>query len=206
HYQREEQAGDIGFVMENICKGPTIVWGHSMGGGNAVAMAGDPPEQLNALVLEDPAVFGRKRPVSTNASPTVNTFRVHLDLLEAGLSMEEMAPKLQSASPGQPEYFALWKAECLQQMDIEILRDVVGGSSRGGGDPAESLAMITCPVLLLQADPTAGGILPDTYLAGIIPDNDDFIVTKILGAGHNINREHPEKMLPVVLPWLEAHR
>ncbi len=25
------------------------------------------------------------------------------------------------------------------------------------------------------------------------------------GAGHNINREHPDDMLPVVLPWLSAN-
>ncbi|MCH8229533.1 MAG: alpha/beta hydrolase [Chloroflexi bacterium] len=206
HYEREDHARDIRFVMENVCEALTIVWGHSMGGGNAVAMAGEPPEQLKALVLEDPAVFGRKRPVSTGSSPTANAFQVYLDLIEAGLSAEEMASKLQAANPHQPEYFASWKAECLLQMDVEILRNVVSGRARGGGDPAESLAKIECPVLLLQADPDAGGILPDDYLAGIIPDSDEFTVKKILGAGHNINREHPDKMLPVVLPWLEALR
>lgn len=205
-YDREDHARDIRFVMENVCKEPTIVWGHSMGGGNAVAMAGDSPELLKALVLEDPAVFGKTRPVPTDSSPTVNTFRIHLDLIEAGLSIEEMAPKLQAASPGQPEYFAAWKAECLLQMDINILRDVVSGKSRGGGDPAEALAKIECPVLLMQADPAAGGILPDDYLAGIVPDRDGFTAVKIDGAGHNINREHPEKLLPVVLPWLEKVR
>ena len=132
----------------------------------------------------------------------MSTFQVHLDLIEVGLSIEEMTPKLQAASPDQPEYFAPWKAECLLQMDTEILRNVVGGRARGGGDPTEALAEIGCPVLLLQADPAAGGILPDDFLAGIIPDRVDFTVTKIVGAGHNINREHPEKMLPVVLPWL----
>ncbi len=204
HYDREDHARDIRFVLENVCKEPTIVWGHSMGGANAVAMAGDAPGQLKALVLEDPAVFGRKRPVSINSNPIVDSFRVFLGLIEAGLSIEEMAPKLQAANPGQQEYFASWKAECLLQMDVEILRNVVGGKARGGGEPVEALLKIPCPVLLLQADPDAGGILPDDYLAGIIPDKDDFVVAKISGAGHNINREHPEKLLSAVLPWLEA--
>jgi pimeloyl-ACP methyl ester carboxylesterase len=66
------------------------------------------------------------------------------------------------------------------------------------------LANITVPVLLLQADPDAGGILPDDYLAGIVPDSDSFTVKKIVGAGHNINREFPELMMPVVVPWLAA--
>jgi pimeloyl-ACP methyl ester carboxylesterase len=30
--------------MENVSEAPTVVWGHSMGGGNSVVMASDPPE------------------------------------------------------------------------------------------------------------------------------------------------------------------
>jgi pimeloyl-ACP methyl ester carboxylesterase len=203
-YEREDHARDIRFVMENVCEEPTIVWGHSMGGGNSVAMANNPPANFKALVLEDPAVFGRVRPVRANNSPTMNGFQIHLGLIEAGLSIEEMAPKLQEASPNQPEYFANWKAECLLQMDVDILRGVVGGTYRGFDDPAAMLANITVPVLLLQADPDAGGILPDDHLEGIVPDRDSFTVKKIVGAGHNINREFPELMMPVVLPWLAA--
>jgi pimeloyl-ACP methyl ester carboxylesterase len=203
-YSREDHARDIRFVMENVCKEPTIVWGHSMGGGNSIAMANNPPANLKALVLEDPAVFGRVRPASTDASPTVSRFKVHLDLIDAGLSIDEMARKLRAASPEQPEYFTSWKAECLLQMDAEILRAITDRSSRGFDDPAQMLADIDVPVLLLQADPTAGGILPDDYLASILPESDSFTSTKIVGAGHNINREHPELLLPVVLPWLAA--
>ncbi len=206
HYAREDHARDIRFVLDNVCKEPTIAWGHSMGGGNSIAMAGDSPPLLKALLLEDAAVFGKRRPAATNTGPVMNTFQVHLDLLKQGLSVEEMAPKLQEASPGQPEYFAKWKAECLLQMDRSILEDVVSGNARGGADPKESLEKISVPVLLLQADPAAGGILPDDFLAEIVPQRDNFEVVKIVGAGHNINREHADQLLPVVLPWLEKVR
>ena len=201
-YDREDHARDIRFVMENVCKEPTIVWGHSMGGGNSIAMANNAPSNLKALVLEDPAAFGRQRPVRAAASPTINTFKIHLDLIEAGLSIEQMASKLHEASSGQPEYFAAWKAECLLQMDSEILRGVVNGNYKGFDDPAAMLANIDVPVLLVQADPDAGGILPDHYIASIVPRKSSFTVVKVPGAGHNINREFPEQMLPVVLPWL----
>ncbi|MBT4125040.1 MAG: alpha/beta hydrolase [Chloroflexi bacterium] len=204
-YEREDHARDIRYVMENVCKEPTIVWGHSMGGGNTVAMANNPPSNLKAVVLEDPAVFGRVRPARANSSPTMSGFQLHLNFIEAGMSIEEMAPKLQEATPNQPEYFSKWKAECLLQMDADILRGVVGGTYKGFDDPAAMLANIQVPVILLQADPDAGGILPDDYLAGILPNSDSFTSQKIVGAGHNINREYPEKMLPVVLPWLAAH-
>jgi pimeloyl-ACP methyl ester carboxylesterase len=208
HYTREDHARDIRYVLDNVCREKTVVWGHSMGGGNAVAMASEQPELLKALMLEDPALFGgaRPRPQSLNPSPTMNTFKTHLELIEAGLSVAEMAPKLQAASPNQPEYFAAWKAECLLQMDTDILRSVVEGRARGWADPVESLARIKCPVLVAQADPAKGGILPDDYLAEIVPKCADFTVTKIVGAGHNINREHSKLLLPVVLPWLAAQQ
>jgi len=203
-YDREDHARDIRFVLENVCREPTITWGHSMGGGNAVAMAADAPEQLRALVLEDPAIFGRDRPAPSADNPTRRGFAVFLDLIEQGLSAEEMAPRLLEANPNQPEYFAAWKAECLLQMDAEILRSVVGGRFRGLENPAGMLASINVPVLLAQADSEKGGILPDDYLAGIVPKRAAFTVTKIVGAGHNINREWPELLLPVVTPWLAA--
>jgi pimeloyl-ACP methyl ester carboxylesterase len=204
-YDREDHARDIRYVMENVCREPTIVWGHSMGGGNSIAMANDAPANFKALVLEDAAVFGKVRPQRSGGSPTVNLFSVHLDLIEQGLTAEQMAPRLLQASPNQPDYFAAWKAECLLQMDADILRDVVNGTSRGFNDPAAMLASIEVPVLLVQADPEVGGILPDDYLASIVPASDTFNVVKIPGSGHNINREHPDDMLPVVLPWLSAN-
>jgi len=203
-YDRFDHARDIRFVLENVCVEPTIVWGHSMGGGNSVAMASNPPGNLKALVLEDPAVFGKDRPVRTGSSTTLSTFEVHLGLIDEGLTVEQMAPKLQVSNPNQPDYFSAWKAECLLQMDAEILREVVSGEFRGFDDPAKILADIKIPVLFLQADPDKGGILPDDYLAPLIPDNDTFTMKKIVGAGHNINREFPELMMPTVLPWLAA--
>ena len=40
HYLREDHARDIEFILKNVCKEPSIVWGHSMGGGNAIETIG----------------------------------------------------------------------------------------------------------------------------------------------------------------------
>jgi pimeloyl-ACP methyl ester carboxylesterase len=124
-------------------------------------------------------------------------------LIEAGVPTEDMIPKIREANPHEPVFFPAWKAECLQQMDVEVLRNVVEGKPSGGGDPLENLNRISCPILLAQADPDNGGILPDEYLASITPKRADLTVKKIIGASHNINREYPELFLPVGLPWLE---
>jgi pimeloyl-ACP methyl ester carboxylesterase len=204
HYLTPDHGRDIRFVLENVCKEPTLVWGHSMGGANAVSMAADAPEQLRALVLEDPALFGRIRPASNKTNPSINQFQVNLGLVEEGLSTVEFIRRLNAENPGQQEWVAPWKAECLVQMDIDLLRTTASGDYKHGGEPADALAAIDCPVLLVQADPTAGGILPDDYVAAMSPSRDDFAVIKIEGAGHNINRDAPEKLFAVVLPWLAA--
>lgn len=204
HYSRDDHARDIKYVIEQVCKEAPVVWGHSMGGGNAVALGGKEPKLFRALMLEDPAIFAGSGPRRPSESPVHSVFRTHLKLIDGGLSIEEMAPTIREGSPHEPDFYPVWKAECLVQMDAEILRDVVEGHSRGGGNPAENLAKITCPVLLAQADPEVGGILPDDYLESVVPKRENFLVQKISGAGHNINREYPDLLLPVVLPWLEG--
>jgi pimeloyl-ACP methyl ester carboxylesterase len=176
-----------------------------MGGANAIAMAADPPEQLKALILEDPAIFGRARSTRAGGAPVNSPFGASLELIEAGISVEEMASRIAESEPGMPDYYAPWKAERLAQIDSEILRDVVAGLRRGDQDPKESLAKIDCPVLLMQADPDKGGILQDEFLAEITPKTGDWTVVKVVGAGHVINRNHPELALPIVMPWLAAH-
>jgi len=205
HYSNDDHARDIRYILENVCQSPTVVWGHSMGGANAIAMAADPPEQLKALILEDPAIFGRARSTRAGGAPVDSPFGASLELIEAGISAEEMASRIAESEPGMPDYYAPWKAERLAQIDPEILRDVVAGRRRGVQDPKESLAKIDCPVLLMQADPDKGGILQDEFLAEITPKTGDWTVVKVVGAGHVINRNHPELALPIVMPWLAAH-
>lgn len=205
HYSSDDHARDIRYILENVCQSPTVVWGHSMGGANAIAMAADPPEQLKALILEDPAIFGRARSTRAGGAPVNSPFGASLELIEAGISAEEMASRIAESEPGMPDYYAPWKAERLAQIDPEILRDVVAGRRRGVQDPKESLAKIDCPVLLMQADPDKGGILQDEFLAEITPKTGDWTVVKVVGAGHVINRNHPELALPIVMPWLAAH-
>ena len=205
HYSNDDHARDIRYILENVCQSPTVVWGHSMGGANAIAMAADPPEELKALILEDTAIFGRARSTRAGGAPVNSPFGASLELIEAGISAEEMASRIAQSEPGMPDYYAPWKAERLAQIDPEILRDVVAGRRRGVQDPKESLAKIDCPVLLMQADPDKGGILQDEFLAEITPKTGDWTVVKVVGAGHVINRNHPELALPIVMPWLAAH-
>ena len=115
-----------------------------------------------------------------------------------------MTAQLLAHNPGQGELQSRWKAECLRQMDVEMLRNVADARPLGSSDPRDLLARVACPVLLVQADPAIGGILADDYLASLAPDRESFTVARLAGTGHNINRDHPYELLGAVLPWLQA--
>lgn len=203
-YGRGDHAADIRYVLDHVCREPTIVWGHSMGGGNAVQMAYENSDAVVGLILEDAALFGSQRPNPPINSPIRLMFKAQLEMVEAGLSEAEISAKLEELNPNQPAFFGAWKAACLLQMDLRVLRNASAGASRPGAEPREALTAIPCPMLIVQADPDNGGILPDDYLAKVVPPREDITVVKLPGTNHNINREFPEPLLEVVLPWL-AH-
>ncbi|MBN4064529.1 alpha/beta hydrolase [Dehalococcoides mccartyi] len=204
HYGREDYARDIRFILDNVCQGPTVVWGHSMGGGNVMEVMADPPENVKAMVLEDAALFGAKRPVRKEPSGGVDYFQVVLEMLQTGASEVDLLKSYEAKFPGHSDSYNRLRAQSLSQMDIEILRNRAQNRSRSGHDPEQVLKEIDCPLLLMQADPDLGGILPDEYLAEIFPDKPNFTLVKIEGAGHNISKEHADLSLPIVLPWLAS--
>ena len=205
-YGRSDHAGDIRYVLDHVCREPTIVWGHSMGGGNAVQMAYENSDGVVGLVLEDAALFGSQRQRANADSPIRLMFNAQLEMRESGQSADQIAARLTEMNPTQPAFFADWKAQCLLQMDLELLRNASAGRARPGAEPDAALAAIACPMLIVQADPDNGGILPDEYLAKIVPPRDDITVVKLPGTNHNINREFAEPLLEVVLPWLATLR
>ena len=54
-----------------------------------------------------------------------------------------------------------WSAQCLSQLDPEVLTPVIEGRWLDGYDFPDALSRVRCPTLLLQADPSAGGALTD---------------------------------------------
>ncbi len=203
-YARADYARDVRHMLDHVIGEPTVIWGHSLGGGNATETAATDPSLIRALLLEDPALFGPSRPPIAEDSPVRQNFRLFLRLVEEGRSLDEMTATLLASNPAQGEVMARWKAECLRQMDPEMLRNVAEARPLGHSDPKDLLARIDCPALLAQADPAAGGVLPDDYLAGLLPGDGRIKVERLPGCGHNLNRDHPEELLAVALPWLQT--
>ncbi|MCB0063689.1 MAG: hypothetical protein KDE19_16315, partial [Caldilineaceae bacterium] len=61
---------------------------------------------------------------------------------------------------------------------------------------------ISCPVLLIQGDPSNGGLLSDEFVETSVSLLPDGSYVKILGAGHNVHADRPNQFSRAVNEFL----
>ena len=85
-----------------------------------------------------------------------------------------------------------WSAECLTPLDPEVLTPIIEGRWLDGYDVVEVLPRTHCPVLRLQADPTAGGALTDDHAQLALRSIADGRCVRFYATGHQLHRDRPE--------------
>lgn len=172
---------------------PVVLIGFSLGALVALVVAAEHPELVRALVLEDPPL-----------APPNEATRLWLEaLLEAKRQGIEAAYELaRDLNPaGTPEEWqrsALWLCSTADG-PIEALLD-----EGWQPEPWRLLPQIGCPVLILQADPTAGGVLDDETAARVRQELPQAELVRFPGIGHAIHREAPDAFLATVRDLLAS--
>jgi pimeloyl-ACP methyl ester carboxylesterase len=194
HGFRERAVGDVLAAIEQLgLERPAIV-GHSMGAGTTSGVATEASERLRGVVLEDPAWFDGERP-TLGADPNATGSRAPL----RSPAWAEWMRSLKSHSPAElaaaaeaerPEWDpadrAYW-AESKAGFDLNI---VARPFDFGTTPWRETAAKITCPALLIYADPARGGIVTPEVAAEattILPQGQ---AVQIPDAGHNIRKDN----------------
>lgn len=152
--------------------GPAVVYGHSLGAMVAAATATELPDLVRAVVVEDPPfeTMGRR----------IRRTRLHSyfaglhSLAGSQQSLPELARDIADLRFVDPESgesvragdirgaaSLRFAAACLQRLDPDVLAPIVAGRWLEGYDRDAILQRVRCPVLLLQADYAAGGMLTD---------------------------------------------
>jgi pimeloyl-ACP methyl ester carboxylesterase len=184
---------------------PVVVFGHSLGAMVAAAVAAEIPEAVRGVVLEDPPFhsMGQRIAGSVWQAQFVGMREVGrrggtLEEVTDGLSDIQLPTKtggFRRLGDVRDRSSLRWSAECLKQLDPEVLTPVIEGRWLDGYDIQGVAAKIQCPVLLLQADPSAGGALSEAdaeeFLAGIASAQ----LQRFPGAGHQLHRDHPQRVL-----------
>jgi pimeloyl-ACP methyl ester carboxylesterase len=198
-YGPVEHAADICGVIEQLGLQRPAVLGHSMGGTTTIALAGLYPNVTGAILIEDSAPFNT--PPATIPGTEDRLARIHQWIQEIKTkTREEMIATQRAGSPDWPEAeFGPW-ADAKLAMSLNVLNR----SENAAIDWPHVLPQISCPALLIIADPERGAGVTDERareLQAIIPQ---LQVAHIAGAGHNIRREQFAHFIAVVRPFLAA--
>jgi pimeloyl-ACP methyl ester carboxylesterase len=177
-YRLHDYVRDTAAFLAGVVDEPAVVYGHSLGGEVAVMLAAQHPELLRAVIVGDAPLSTRnhatERPQHraqnvlwhTLAGRPENEIEAALremPLLEPG----ETVPRPARQVMGEDSAWFAHQATSLHQLDPDMLAAVLAGPETmlDGYQPDVLLPAITCPVLLVQADPGQGSALLDDEVA-----------------------------------------
>ncbi len=194
----------VRFVREETAD-PVVLFGHSLGAMVAAAVAAELPDRVRGIILEDPpfhtmgnriagsawqAQFAGMRKVARKRGSVEESTDALADirLPASGGAFKRLGELRDRAS-------LAWSAECLSQLDPEVLTPVIEGRWLDGYDFPDALSRVRCPTLLLQADPSAGGALIDADTETLKSIISTCQHVRFPGFGHNLHRDRPESVL-----------
>ena len=181
------QVDDLAGFVQALGLEKPVVMGHSMGANTALMAASHYPELARAIILEDPPIREpAERENPGQAQPFMD--RMRQDLLKyKGMSREGLIEMIHSQAPAWSEdELGPW-ADSKLQVSLNFVE-----SRKNRPMPVtlwDDLRKITCPVLLITADPERGAIITPEITqkaAEVLPS---MKVVRINGAGHSIRRE-----------------
>lgn len=194
----------VRFVQEETAD-PVVIFGHSLGAMVAAAVAAELPARVRGIILEDPPfhTMGNRIASSTWQAQFTGMREAARKGGSVGDITDALADIRLPASGGGFKHLGdlrdraslAWSAQCLSQLDPEVLTPVIEGRWLDGYDFPSLLSGLRCPSLLLQADPSAGGALTDADAESLKSIVSDCQHVRFPGCGHNLHRDRPESVL-----------
>jgi len=202
-YDPASQAGDlVGLIAALELERPAVL-GHSMGAATALVLAGTYPDVPGSILLEDPPSrwtdWNETQDADDRAAQMRATAMARKQMTRADLIAE------------QRELFPTWSddelepwADAKQALSLNVLSVYDRSNPRSVDWPA-TMRRLTCPALLITADPALGGIVTDETAAELQALMPQLEVVNIPDAGHSIRRDQFDSYVVVVRAFLAAH-
>ena len=209
-YSLRAFADDALRMLREIVKEPALLVGHSLGALAALVAAGDAPELVRGLVLEDPALGYAKA-----WDPA------HYAALREGIASTEPAVlakavskhPLPSPGPHGERTYGELRGFYAAERVVTYFRDVDPAfiDARTAGDaPAaalltDAMTKVKSPVLVLAGEPRLGGAVDDSaeWKLKKLPD---VTVKRFPGSGHLLHGFRPEQFIENIEPFLRKLR
>jgi N-formylmaleamate deformylase len=195
-YGAQERAADLAGFIEALGLSKPYLMGHSMGADTTSLVAADYPNLAGAAILEDPP-WREVQPTVAEREVTAAEWRATM-LARKSKTIEALPADGRREHPTWDEIeFGPW-SQAKRQVSLNVLQ----GFATMGAGWRDTAARITCPTLLITADPELGGIVTPAAAAAAARLCPALEVAHIQGAGHNIRREGFDQYISAVAAFL----
>jgi N-formylmaleamate deformylase len=203
-YGPADQAADLAGVITALGLEHPAVLGHSMGAATALVLAGTYPDLPGAILLEDPPAWWTDRTATAEATERLAGMRERFIGLKQK-TREELLAGQRAEQPGWSDAELDPWADAKQRFSPSVL-SVLDEDNAAGIDWPVILSRITCPALLITADPALGAIVTAesaAILQALVPHLE---IAHVPGAGHNIRRDQFGRYRELVRGFLIAQQ
>ncbi len=178
-YRVVDYASPVVEYLEERVSAPAVIYGHSLGAMVAAVAAAQTPERVRALVLEDPPfeTMGA-RIAGSGMQPYFASLKPFAGRPFDPRGLSKVIGAVRDASTIR------FMARCLSYLDPAVLDPIVIGEWLQGFDLEDTFRRIACPILLLQSDPAAGGMLTPEDAARVSAAAADCTLVHLQGIGH----------------------
>jgi N-formylmaleamate deformylase len=215
-YDSATQAADLAGVIAALGLHKPAILGHSMGAATTLVLAGSYPAVPSVILLEDPPGWWVAAAPAPEEEPAVTSSTIYggdradeerlvgMQAWFAGLKRKtraELIAEQRAATPSWSEAELEPWADSKLRVSSNVL-DVFDPNTPRSVDWPAVVRRITCPALLITADPARGAILAEedaNALRVLVPQLE---IAYIPGAGHNIRREQFGRFIEVVRAFL----
>ncbi len=209
-YRLQDYADDTIRFLRRFVHEPAYLFGHSLGGIVGLLVAAQYPHGVRALAVGDAPLS--RQTCQAALLQSQDRLAAWRELAGGQLPMAQIIERLKDAPievPGRLGSVSMrevlgedspvftWLATNLAQSDPDTLTALLARfeATAAGYEMRLVLPAITCPVLLLQADPAAGGLMTDAEVEQALPLLAKPSHRRLEGVSHVL---HNERKAPVV--------
>lgn len=217
-YRLQDFTDDIIAFLRGCVPSPAMLLGHSLGGIVGLMVAAQAPDLVKAVIVGDSPLDATTwqthlkesqdkliawRDLAGGARPKSAVIEVLKDSLIAAPDATSLKPMRQVF--GEDASVFQWIATNLSQHDPNMLTMLLDEfSSVATGYEMEALfPAIHCPVMLLQADPSSGGLMTDAEVECAMTLLPQPSHVRLQGISHVLHNEQKDPVLAAILNFLK---
>jgi pimeloyl-ACP methyl ester carboxylesterase len=195
---------DTAKLIEAVTTEPVVVVGFSMGGMIATGLAGIHPSMVRAAILVEPGWLTAEQKSPEERRTWNDLFDAWRSIVRQHRDRHSLQTALEDLRTGQDAVQIRSVACNYVMLDPEVFSASLDDSTYSGIDLEDAMNTIECPVLLIQGNPSLGGVLTDDRAEQMTNAIADCTHIKFDDAGHGILNDQPVRFRQALFRFLST--